>query len=237
MIDRNPEYVILYILSGCTAVLIATLARLFALEFGTDNFSANIVFLLIVAISIAFFLSIQLILKNLINPYIGKLLLKIPYFRNKIEFKLHAYEVIEDSEVQQISLSLEDIRNEQLHNKAQEQHERLNIALNYARKIFASYASDEHIQSLCDNLKIYADKLNLGSLYPIRISKELSSIDIFHFGWNIWNHFKVGKQIDIAHFLKRIFPDILKDVEIETIKRHLKDDELKGIIKIQESLL
>jgi hypothetical protein len=42
--------------------------------------------------------------------------------------------------------------------------------------------------------------------------------------------------MDIAHFLKKVFPDILKDVEVETIKRHLKDDERKGIIKIQESL-
>jgi hypothetical protein len=39
----------------------------------------------------------------------------------------------------------------------------------------------------------------------------------------------------ITHFLKIVFPDIFKDVEVETIKRHLKDDELKGVIKIQES--
>ena len=30
--------------------------------------------------------------------------------------------------------------------------------------------------------------------------------------------------------------DALHDVEIETIKRHLKDDELKGSIKIRKSL-
>ena len=86
------------------------------------------------------------------------------------------------------------------------------------------------------NLKIYADKLSFGTLHPTRTDRELSTIDIFHFGWNIWNHFKAGKQIDIAHFLKKVFPDVLKDVEIETIKSHLKDDELKGIIRICENL-
>ena len=36
--------------------------------------------------------------------------------------------------------------------------------------------------------------------------------------------------------LKLVFAIPLKDMEVETIKKHLKDDELKGIIKIQEDL-
>jgi hypothetical protein len=78
--------------------------------------------------------------------------------------------------------------------------------------------------------------LDLEKLRSIKTSKDLSSVDISHFGWNIWNHFNVGKRIEIAQFLKRVFPDILKDVEVESIKSHLKDDELKGIIKIRKSL-
>ncbi|HCE59023.1 MAG TPA: hypothetical protein DER09_14610 [Prolixibacteraceae bacterium] len=132
--------------------------------------------------------------------------------------------------------SLEDIRNEQLQNKAKEREEKLNVALNYTRKTFAPYVLDEQIEFLCVNLQLYADKLNLENLRSIKTSKDLSSIDISHFGWNIWNHFNIGKRIEIAHFLKRVFPDILKDVEVESIKSHLKDDELKGIIKIQKSL-
>jgi hypothetical protein len=41
--------------------------------------------------------------------------------------------------------------------------------------------------------------------------------------------------MDIAHFLKIVFPDVFKETEVDSIKRHLKDDELKGVIKIQES--
>jgi hypothetical protein len=43
--------------------------------------------------------------------------------------------------------------------------------------------------------------------------------------------------MDIAHFLKAVFPDAFKEADVETIKRHLKDDELKGIVKIQEIYL
>jgi hypothetical protein len=40
----------------------------------------------------------------------------------------------------------------------------------------------------------------------------------------------------MAYFLKKVFSGILNDVEVETIKRHLKDDELKGTIKILKRL-
>lgn len=79
------------------------------------------------------------------------------------------------------------------------------------------------------------DQLGTDNLQSIK-TKDLSIIDLRHFGWNIWNFFKPRNQMDIAHFLKIVFPDILKEAEAESIKRHLKDDELKGIIKIQERL-
>lgn len=124
---------------------------------------------------------------------------------------------------------------EQLQNKAKQQEEKLNIALDYTRKTFAPYVSDEHIELLCENIKIYVDKLGAVKLQTIKV-KELTAIDLRHFGWNIWNFSKPRNQMDIAHFLKVVFPDIFKEADVETIKRHLKDDDLKGIIKIRESL-
>jgi hypothetical protein len=159
---------------------------------------------------------------------------KIPYFKNRMKSVPPSNEITESITE---PFSLEDIRKEQLQNRKKEQEDILNIALGYTRKTFAPYVSDEQVELLCNNLKIYADKLSLEALHPIKTSKDLLTIDIFHFGWNVWNHFKISKQIDIAHFLKKVFPDILKDVEVETIKRHLKDEELKGIIKIRERLI
>jgi hypothetical protein len=40
----------------------------------------------------------------------------------------------------------------------------------------------------------------------------------------------------MALFLKIVFAHTLREVEIETIKKHLKDDEQKGIIKIKEDI-
>ena len=222
---------ILYVLIACVTLVIATLARMVAASMGFDSFTTFMVFIVVLGIAIIVYLSIHVILQELMLPWIGKGLSKIPYFQNKIN-KLPAIEIQEDVTEQR---SLEDIRNEQLQNRVKEQEEKLNVALDYTRKTFAPYVSDEYIELLCDNLKVYADKLNPENLLPVK-AKELLPIDIFHFGWNIWNYFKIGKQIDIALFLKKVFPDILKDTEVETIKSHLKDEERKGFIKIRESL-
>jgi len=232
MKNNRLEYIILYVLVASAALIIATLARISAVSLGVDSFTAFFVFIVVMALEVAFYLSIHVVLQGLMLPWIARQLPKVPYFKNKTQstpIDKIANHITEPP-------SLEDIRNEQLQNKAKEQEEKLNIALNYTRKTFAPYISDGQIEVLCGNLKLYADKLNLEKLHSIKTSKDLSSVDISHFGWNIWNHFNLGKRIEIAHFLKRVFPDILKDVEVESIKSHLKDDELKGIIKIQKSL-
>ena len=82
---------------------------------------------------------------------------------------------------------------------------------------------------------MYANNIDLENVIPISV-KNLSSLDIYHFGWNIWNHFKTQKQEKIAFFLKIVFAQALKDSEVKSIKRHLRDDERKGIIVITQNL-
>jgi hypothetical protein len=233
MKNNRLEFIILYVLVASAALIIATLARMSAFSLGVDSFTAFIVFIVILAIEVAAYLSIHVVLQDLMLPWIARVLINVPYFKNKIKSAQPKDKIaIHTTEPP----SLEDIRNEQLQSKVKEQEEKLNTALNYTRKTFAPYASDGQIEILCENLQLYSDKLKLENVRSIKISKDLSSVDISHFGWNIWNHFNVSKRIEIAVFLKKVFPDILKDLEVESIKSHLKDDELKGIIKIQKSL-
>lgn len=249
------EYIILYVIVACVALVIATSARIFAVSMGVDDFTAFMVFIIALAILVVIYLSIHSVLQNLMIPWIGKGLAKIPYFRNKIEQRqIPIIKEIEASEEVSIETaettkteeleeekdvleqpSLNDIRNEQQQNIAKEQEDKLNIALDYTRKSFALYLSDEDLDILCRNVYAYMTKLEEKELKPVKV-KELSAIDLRHFGWNIWNYFKPRNQMDIANLLKIVFPNIFKDVIAESIKSHLKDDELKGIIKIEENL-
>jgi len=233
MKNSNLEYIILYVLVACVALVLATSARAFAVGMGFDEFTSFMVFVVVLGIAVIVYLSIHVVLQGFMLPLIDKGLSKIPFFRDKIEQVQPVDVIIENITV---APSLDDIRSKQLRNREKEQEVKMNAALEYTRNTFAPFVSDKDVETLCENLHLYANKLSLEKLQSIKTNKDLSTIDMFHFGWNIWNHFKVGKQIDIAIFLKKIFPDILKDVEVDTIKSHLKDDELKGNIKIKENL-
>lgn len=239
------EHIILYVIVACAVVVIATLARIFAVSMGFDSFTAFMVFVVVLAIQVIVYLSIHVVLQNLMLPWIGNGLAKIPYFRKKIEQRQVSQIVVESpieenntgTDVPESDISLDDIRNEQQQNIAKEQEEILNVALDYTRKSFALYLSDEDLELLCRNIRAYMNRLDEKELKPVKV-KELTALDLRHFGWNIWNYFKKPRnQMDIANLLKIVFPDIFKDVTAETIKSHLKDDELKGVIKIQEKLV
>ena len=232
--DQKFELVIIYMLCGCAGIVIAALARLSALKLGLDVFTANLVFVVFIAIAVSIFLSIQLTIKNLMFPWIKKLVLKTPRFSNKREETPPLVEI--NTTEQESVASLEDWRKEQLHNKVEEKERKLKVALRYSKKTFVSYASDEQIDILCEDIIHYANKLDLNNLKPVIIKSDLSTLDLLHFGWNIWNHFRISNQNNAAYFLKLVFAVPLKDMEVETIKKHLKDDELKGIIKIQEDV-
>lgn len=238
------EYIILYVIVACAAVVIATLARIFAVSMGFDSFTAFIVFLVVLAIQVIVYLSIHVVLQNLMLPWIGNGLAKIPYFRKKIEQRQALPVVVEpqieenntETDIPESDMSLDDIRNEQQKNIVKEQEDILNVALDYTRKSFALYLSDEDLDVLSRNVRAYMNKLDEKELKPVKV-KELSALDLRHFGWNIWNYFKPRNQMDIANFLKIVFPNIFRDVTEDSIKSHLKDDELKGVIKIIEKLV
>jgi hypothetical protein len=231
------EQIILYIIVVCVALVIATLARISAAAMGFDGFTTFMVFIITFAILVVVYLSIHAFLQGLMLSCIEKRLSKIPYFRRKIKSIPVTNEIPKNIIEQEPVLSLDDIRNKQLQNKTKQQKEKLNIALDYTRKTFAPYVSDEQIELLCENIQLYVDKLGLETLQPVKVSEDLTTIDIYHFGWNIWNHFQVSDQMQVARFLKTVFVHTFREVEdIETIKKKLKIFEPKCKIQIQENL-
>lgn len=226
------EHIILYVLMVCVSLVIATLVRISAVSLGVDDFTAFITFIIVLAVQFVVYLSIHVVLQDLMLPWIGKGLAKIPFFRRKLESRQVP---INDHKENSEPISLEQIRNEQQQSKNKDLEHKLNITLDYTRKSYALYLSDQDLELLCQNVQIYVNKLDIANLKAVRV-KELTAIDLRHFGWNVWNYLKPRNQMDIAHFLKIVFPNIFRETEVESIKRHLKDDELKGVIKIKEKL-
>ncbi|RRQ46321.1 hypothetical protein [Chryseobacterium sp. SC28] len=207
---------------------------------GADDFAVNLIFWFYFGFAIIGFATLNIFLDPIVNWTVKR-------FLNNSKSKLVEKQEAEPKDIQIVSSTekianpVENnadtnvIRKAQQEKKTQQDQEKLQIALNYTKQKFALYVSDEDLKVLCDYIILYSEKQSFEHIQLVKI-KELSTLDLYHFGWNLWNHFKIGQQIEIASFLKHLFAESLKEVEIDTIKSHLKDDPKKGLITIKESL-
>ena len=223
MKNKYLEYIIIYLSIIIACIAIAALFRIAVIEVGFDEFTANVVFWIITGLGILIYCILTFAIGGLLDKISKQL------FRKKTK----------QESVTAKPLSLEEIRAEQQRQKDQQEREQLNKALQYTQETFAPFISDSDMNLLCQYIEIYStgNSLNNIAIKPIRI-KELTTVDICHFGWNIWNHFKdVGDQWEISQFLKVVFEEKLKDVELKTIKKKLKIFERKCTIQIKESII
>ena len=135
-----------------------------------------------------------------------------------------------------INTASSDIINDNIIRKAQNKKRKFDIAKEYITETFSPYCSNEEIENICAAIIDYSKGETDFSKYPSIEIKVLNNLDLYHFAWSIWNHFRVGKQDVIVKLLKVIFATKLSDVDVKTIKSHLKDDEKKGKIIIKEDL-
>ena len=248
------EYIVIYLSVLVVCVVVGALARISFIGKGGDEYTANIVFWSITALSILFYAIIILFLDVIIVGF-RKIFRKKNNSTNStvdfIQTKNHENITIgqnddnttnqliqdskEDIKVQTSEkVNLDSIRKNQLQQKQQIESEKLQLALDYTRNQFALYLKDEDLDALCDAVNLYSikeDILNNISIY----TNGLTNLDLYHFGWNIWNHFRPIKQEEVSKLLKNVFVS-LDDIDLESIKSHLKDEPKKGIIKILENL-
>ena len=235
------EHIVVYLSVLVVCVIIALFARVVALRLGVDEFTAQIIFWSVVAIGIIVYSILSILVEELFTA-----LVKF-FFPKKQEDKtndnasdIETGQVVDgvggpSSEQHQQSMNFDSIRQQQQKLMDQKVQDKRAIAIKYTQQQFAPYVSDKDLLRLCEYIELYSAKLPLSHVEPINI-KGLVALDLFHFGWNIWNHFRVGKQDEISQFLKQVFATTFKDVEVGSIKSHLRDDEKKGTIPIVQSL-
>ena len=91
---------------------------------------------------------------------------------------------------------------------------------NYAIQIMAPYMSVDNIEFLCANVECWTKHKGI-DLKPLDVSSILTCLDLRHFAWNIGERLGWSGQ-QRAQFIKLTFPINLKDLEVETIRRNLR---------------
>lgn len=241
MENKNLEYIILYLIVGCAALFFAAMARLFSIVLGIDNFTANVIFFIAIGISLVVYLSIRVFLENVMLPWIGNLILSMSFFKKRVPIKKPIKQdttnTADKSKTAPLKPNLNQIREAHMHTKNEEQNKARQVAILYTRTVFAPYTSDDDLERLCSFIEMYSFGKDLGKIKPIKINAQLNTTDIYHFGWNIWNHFGASNQKVISLFLKKVFADVLHDVsDVETIKKKLRIADTNCIIKLNKNL-
>lgn len=220
MQSKYFEHIVVYLSVLVVCVLIGIGVRLIVIGAGADEFTANTVFWAVTAFGLIVYAVLNLLIDGLFTATLRK------FFPKKAQTKTSEMPPL-------ITESLEEIRAEQKRKADDKKRIKREYAVQYTRKEFAPYVSDGDLELLCRYVELYADQLPISDIQPIRV-KTLTTLDLYHFGWNIWNYLKVSKQDDISLFLKHVFAYNLKDVEPDSIKSHLKDDPKKGRILVWE---
>lgn len=132
------------------------------------------------------------------------------------------------SQIQEIPDSYEFINQyNNVRRKHYEQEQLLNVkkleaVSEYVRLTLSPYMSEEDISIVCNNIKLWIDNENT-ELLPVSTDWRLASIDLRHFAWNVGERFNWKGQ-KRALFIKILFPLELKDIEVSTIRRNLRQN-------------
>ncbi|WP_297100458.1 hypothetical protein [uncultured Draconibacterium sp.] len=222
MHSKYFENIVIYLSVLLACIILGVVARMFVIGIGADEFTANIVFVAVTLFGVLVYVLLSIFLTDLYTV-IARI-----FFPKKKQSK-------DPAEKSNDSAGINKIRTEQRQLITDQENNKIAIAVKYTQTVFAAYTSENDLVLLSRNIISYAEKKPADEIQSVEVT-ELSSIDVYHFGWNIWNHFRIGNQLQMVAFLKKVFPSVLGNVETETIKRHLKDDEQRGIIQIRKSL-
>lgn len=234
------EYIAVYLSVFLVCVFVGIIGRMVLLEKGADEYTAGVFFWISTGFGVLMFAILSLFLNELSERLLNRFLKaeknespeshipnKGQEEQNDVLFKTGL------SEYKDSARDIELIREERQNAVKNQKQARIDIAIRYAQQEFALYVTDDDLKQLIKNLIIYAEGISFENIKTVKV-KVLSNLDLYHFGWNIWNFFKISRQDRAAQFLKLTFAVALKDVELNSIKTHLKDDEQKGIVKIIE---
>ena len=120
--------------------------------------------------------------------------------------------------------------------KEQRRQNTIDAIMGYVTHTMSPYIYDnDELEKLLDAIRKWADDWQHISV-PIRLKSTLTTLDLRHFVWNIAE--RLGSKKDYsgrvrADFIKRMFPDVMRDIEQDSI-RNFKFQPDTGNIVIDE---
>ena len=109
----------------------------------------------------------------------------------------------------------------------------IDAIMEYVTHTMSPYIYDnEELEKLFDAIRKWADDWHHIPV-PIRLKSPLTTLDLRHFVWNIAE--RLGSKKDFtgevrAIFIKRMFPDVMKDIELDSIRNFKFQPDMGNIV-------
>jgi hypothetical protein len=221
--NKISEYTILHIVTALAILITASVVRYVCVQSGCDTGTANLVFIIVLGIEAILYL----ILMKAVIFQIEKLIARR---KDRNEAKKIDVENNETSS------------GESIHDRIVRERFEESIAIfqEYTQKTFGKYITADEIKKLNDYVELFAQEQSFENIVPVQVPpRQISNNDLYHFGWNLWNHFKNHlqdqRQECVVAWLKTVFSN-LSDVELSTVKGKLTIYDKKGKISIQKGI-
>ena len=244
MNKRQTEYIALYLFVFGAILLFGVLARKFVLVKGYVEFSAAVGFFATVVVLSALYISLQMMLNELLLPRMEKSLMRFPAFQKLEEVVIVAdttavvVEPIEDIAVAETTpqpTEYEVLRASAIAERERASQAKLERVLDYTKQTMVPYMSEAELDRLCGYITEYSLGDTSREVSPVSVDSTLKSIDLMHFGWNIGKSF--GKRrIHTATFIKNVFAHSLRDIEVSTIERKMSHTESECRIELDDNI-
>ena len=162
---------------------------------------------------------------------------EVPHQTEVVKPQESIIEVSETTETCMEQSDLYDLRCKEFQREQeQRRQDTISAIMEYVTHTMSPYIYDnEELEKLCDAIRMWADDWRHNPV-PIRLKSTLTTLDLRHFVWNIAE--RLGSKKDYtgevrAIFIKRMFPDVMKDIELDSI-RNFKFQPDTGSIVIDE---
>ena len=245
MNKKHTEYITLYLFVFGAILLFGVLVRKFVLVKGCDEFSSAVAFFATVVVLSALYISLQMMLNELLLPRMEKFLMRFPAFQ-KLEEVAVVAEVtnIADKSINEVAVvetnpqlsEYEIMRANAIAEQERASQAKLERVLDYTKQTMVAYMSEAELDRLCGYITEYSLGDTPREVSPVSVDSALKSIDLMYFGWNIGKAF-CKRRIHTATFIKRVFAHALRDIEVSTIERKMSHTESECRIKLDERIV
>lgn len=218
----------LWILMASIFLALSAGARKIAIDLQWSEFNANILFIVsFIALSIIYLVFHELSVK-LLQPLFDQLFRKLG-FTPRMD---------NEQKDDRIVIDYGATREERIRKQEKRYMDLEGRVIRYAGDTMSPYMSEAALSKLVElcceffHMKLAPDFQESDSL---KVSDELSTMDLMHFGWNIAKPFRKPCG-HTALFLKQVFPEVFRNTEVFTIEKKLCLSPMQGRIKINRNV-